>query len=168
MNLDSFNINNLTQDSTLLTLIAIAVLLIVLIIWIWRLERKIKKVLGGSKVMNIESSIAESHQQLKELKDFQRETLTHIKNMEGRIRRSIQTTETVRFNPFKGTGAGGNQSFSSAFLDEKGDGLVLSGLFLRERFSVYAKPLKNYQAEYELTHEEKETIEKAKIKIQSN
>jgi len=118
--------------------------------------------------MNIESSITESHRQLKELKDFQMETLAHIKNMEGRIRRSIQTTETVRFNPFKGTGAGGNQSFSSAFLDEKGDGLVLSGLFLRERFSVYAKPLKNYQAEYELTHEEKETIEKAKVKIQSN
>ena len=69
---------------------------------------------------------------------------------------------TVRFNPFKGTGAGGNQSFATALLNENGDGVVLSSLYSRERVSVYAKPVQKFSSEYELSGEEKQAIKSAK------
>jgi len=42
--------------------------------------------------------------------------------------------------------------------------VVFSSLYSRERMSVFAKPIKNNKSEYELSAEEKEALEKAKIK----
>ena len=47
--------------------------------------------------------------------------------------------------------------------NEEGDGLVISSLYARERMSVFAKPIKNGKSEYELTQEEIEVINKAKV-----
>jgi len=69
--------------------------------------------------------------------------------------------ETIRFNPFKGNGSGGNQSFSTAFVNEEGDGVVISSLYSREHISVFAKPIKKMSSEYEMTKEEKDSLEKA-------
>jgi len=48
-------------------------------------------------------------------------------------------------------------------VNENGDGVVLSSLYSRERMSIFAKPVKNGKSEYELTTEEKEVLEKAKV-----
>ena len=72
----------------------------------------------------------------------------------------IQKIGLVRFNPFKGT-SGSNQSFAAAFLDESGDGAVISSLYSREHVSTYAKPVKNLVSEYDLTPEEKDAINQA-------
>ena len=74
---------------------------------------------------------------------------------------------TVRFNPFKGTGDGGHQSFATAFLDETGNGIVLSTLYIRDRVGIYAKPLKKGRSEYELTGEERKAIEEARKQLRS-
>ncbi len=132
-----------------------------LFLWIWRLERKIKKILGGGVSANIESVILENHKRIKRMEEQQKVTIERLSLIENKLRKSVRAIETIRFNPFKGVGVGGNQSFSSAFLNEDGDGLVLSGLYLRDRVSVYAKPLKNLQAEFELSEEEKLAIKKA-------
>lgn len=132
-----------------------------LFLWIWRLERKIKKILGGGVSANIESVILENHKRIKRMEEQQKVTIERLSLIENKLRKSVRAIETIRFNPFKGVGVGGNQSFSSAFLNEDGDGLVLSGLYLRDRVSIYAKPLKNLQAEFELSEEEKLAIKKA-------
>ena len=67
----------------------------------------------------------------------------------------------VIFNPFPDQGS--NQSFAIGMLDEEGNGLVISSLYSRERISVFAKPVKNGKSEYELSTEEKEALEKAKV-----
>lgn len=69
---------------------------------------------------------------------------------------------TVRFNPFQGKGIGGNQSFSSVFVDEEGNGVVITSMHTRERTNVFAKPLKNWGSEYELSEEEKRAIKNQK------
>lgn len=73
---------------------------------------------------------------------------------------NLQKIGIVRFNPFKEIG--GNQSFSVAFLNNKGDGIVISGLHYKEGTRVYVKPIKNGKSEYPLTTEEKIAIERAK------
>ena len=148
-------------DETIALYIVGAVVLI-LIVWIIRLERKLRKLLGGSSAKNIEDSISHIRKEVESLDEFRKQSEEYLKIVENRLRQSIQGVETVRFNPFRGTGDGGNQSFSTVFLNEKGDGVVLSSLYSRERVSIFSKPLSNFQSEYELSGEEKEVLKRAK------
>ncbi len=75
---------------------------------------------------------------------------------------NIQKVGLVRFNPF--SEVGGDQSFSIALLDGDDSGIVITSLYSREGNRVYGKPIKNGQSEYLLSDEEKQAIEKAKTK----
>ena len=80
-----------------------------------------------------------------------------------RLLRAVQGVSVKRFDPFQG--AGGQQSFASAFLDEKGNGTVLSGIHARDGVRVYAKEVRNFQSERELSEEEKGAIDEARSKL---
>lgn len=74
----------------------------------------------------------------------------------------IQKIGLLRFNPFKETG--GDQSFILALLDEKNNGVVLSGLYTRSGMRWYAKKIKeSHGVEHHLSEEEKEVIRQATI-----
>jgi len=65
-----------------------------------------------------------------------------------------------RYNPFKDSGVGGNQSFSLASVNKKGDGFIVTHLFSREMSRVQTKAITNWQSDLELSPEEKATLEK--------
>ena len=73
--------------------------------------------------------------------------------------RCVQRVGMVRFNPFQDTG--GDQSFSIAVLDARGDGFVLTGMYSRKETRFYAKPVQHNTSSYSLTPEETEAIQKA-------
>ena len=97
------------------------------------------------------------------LNEFKNATNNKIQSIDVEIDKSIQGIETVRFNPFKGDGIGGNQSFATAMIDNNGNGVVISSLYSREKVSVFAKPIKNWLCEHELSGEEKEVLQKVKL-----
>jgi hypothetical protein len=66
----------------------------------------------------------------------------------------------VRFNAYHDTG--GEYSFAVALVDSGGDGVVLSGLYHRERCRVYAKPVARWASQSELTDEELQAIARAR------
>ena len=132
--------------------------ILILIGWIVRLEIKIHRLLKGKNAATLEDSIVQSLQNLDKLNSFQREAISYFENIEKRLGRSVQAVETIRFNPFKGEGVGGNQSFSTTFINEKGDGVVLSSLYSRDRVSIFSKPLEKFGSTFELTEEEKEAV----------
>jgi Protein of unknown function (DUF4446) len=66
----------------------------------------------------------------------------------------------VRFNPYHDTG--GDHSFAVALLDAAGAGVVISGLYHRDRCRVYAKPVNAWDSTYQLTDEERDAIERAR------
>jgi hypothetical protein len=136
----------------------LVVLVVLLLIWIVRLELKIWRLLKGKDGKSLEDSIVASNKNLEKLNQFQREVVDHFINVEKRLKRSVQAVDTLRFNPFKGTGEGGNQSFSTAFVNENGDGVVISSLYSRDRVSVFSKPIQKFESNFELTGEEKEVI----------
>ncbi len=136
--------------------------MLILVGWIIRLEIKISHLLIGKDSKSLEDSIVSAGENLKKLNDFQREAIMHFMNVEKRLNRSIQAVETIRFNPFKGTGEGGSQSFSTSFLSEDGNGVVISSIYSRERVSVFSKPLNKFESKFELTEEEKEVIVNSK------
>lgn len=145
---------------------ALIVCVLILIGWIIRLEIKINRLLLGKNSRSLEDSIVESHKNLEKLNQFQREVIEHFVNVEKRLGRSVQAVETIRFNPFKGTGEGGNQSFSTSFVSENGNGVVISSLYSRDRVSVFSKPLEKFGSTFELTEEEKEVIKNSKNHFQ--
>lgn len=140
-------------------------LVFILFILIVHLELKLRKLLGGKDAKNLEEAILSMKNGLDSLEKFKEDSLGYYKEIEERISRSIQAVETIRFNPWKGTGVGGNQSFSTAFLDEEGNGVVISSLYSHDRVSVFSKPITKHASEYELSSEEKDILSKAKQKI---
>jgi hypothetical protein len=149
-------------------LVAILVSMVIFIVLFIRLEIRLKKLLRGNKVDSIEDSLALLEHDIKALKNFKQEASGYLEKVEKRLGRSVQGIGTVRFNPFQGTGSGGNQSFASSFLNENGDGIVLSSLYSRDHVSVFAKPLKKFSSEFELTNEEKESVVKARENASGN
>ena len=155
------NITTYTDPTT----IAFAILIIavlVLVGMVFHLHNKLKKFLVGNKSENINDSIIVIDKSITDLKSFREDLENYLLTVEKRLKKSVQAVHTVRFDPFKGTtGSGGNQSFATAFLNEYGDGVVVSSLYARERFSIFSKPVKKGISEYELSDEEKEAISDA-------
>jgi hypothetical protein len=158
----SFDIS--TIPNYLMLISALGAVLIFLVIWIMQLERKIKNFTRGKDGKSLEDSMIMIKKGQDSLIDFRKDMEQYLTDVEKRLRRSTQSIETIRFNPFKGSGSGGNQSFATAFLDENGDGLVMSSLYARDRVSVFSKQIKKFESEVELSEEEKKVIENAKRK----
>ena len=138
----------------------LAFFILVLIIWNFVLQSRLKNLVRGKNI-NLEDTLIESYKKIKDLENFRHKTEADLSTVEKKLKKSVRAIKTIRFNPFKGSGEGGNQSFSSAFLNEDGDGLVLTGLYHRERISVFAKPLVKNKSEFELADEEKSAIDEA-------
>lgn len=143
-------------------IIILIILIITLSALVIRLEIKMKKFLKSKGAENIGETLTAHSNDLKEIKKFRELLEEYLKDSEKRLRRSVQAVNTIRFNPFKGTGSGGNQSFATAFVNEDGDGVVISSLYSREHVSVFSKPIKDNSSEFELTEEEKIALNKAK------
>lgn len=128
---------------------------------VWQ-HYRISRLMLGRSGASLEESIVTLARRTKDLEGFQAEAEKYLKIAEGRIASSIHGVATVRFNPFKGDGSGGNQSSSVALITEMGEGVVISTLFSRERVSVFSKPLIKGTSIFELTEEEKEAVRLAK------
>lgn len=161
MFLSNLNITNyLIIASTGLSLISI--------IFCFVLYKKLKSALYKEN-KNIPESIIAIKTDIRDLATFQMEMEKYLKNVEKRLQKSIQSAELIRFNPFEGSGSGNNQSFSLSFVNEKGDGIVLSGLYYsNDRVSMFVKPINTYSSKHELTDEEKEVLNRSKESIQNN
>ena len=142
------------------TIIFLGVVLI-LFIWIVRLELRLRRLTKGADGKSLEGNIRKMGENITSLEEFRSEVRTYLDKVEKRLSQSIQGTATVRFDAFSGTGEGGRQSFATAFIDENGDGVVLSSLYRRDNIGVFAKPIKRNFSVYGLTEEEKEVLKKA-------
>lgn len=136
-------------------------MLVVMAVWTARLEFRIKRLTRGKSGHDLESAITEMQNGQQELERFRSEVETYLTQVEHRLARSVRDVKTVRFNPFKGKGMGGNQSFATALINENGDGVILSSLYARDHVSVFAKPIAKYQSEHELTEEEQAVLSEA-------
>lgn len=144
---------------TILTYI-IAGLVAVILIWMLVVERRLRKFFAGKDARSLESLMTDICEKIENLKNTQEEINKHLLIVDKRLDKSIRKVETVRFNPF--VDAGSNQSFAISFVNDEGDGVVLSSLYARDRMSIFAKPIKSGKSEFELSTEEKEVLKKSK------
>jgi len=97
-----------------------------------------------TKISNLQQSLDENKQSVVQLKQ------------------KLPKTALVRFNPFRDSGVGGNQSFSLAQVDSHGNGSVITHLFSREMSRVSAKRILDWESEQELSPEEKQALQELK------
>ncbi len=141
--------------------ILFGIVLILSIAFLFLLHR-INKLFLGTKKNDLEKTLDYIRKELEAHHTFRDEMQAYLTTVEKRLKKSTQGIATIRFNPFKGNGGGGNQSFATCYLNEHGDGVVLSSLYSRDRVSVFAKEIKKFSSSYELTEEEQKAINEAK------
>ncbi len=146
--------------SQTLIIYILSALFFIAIGWQIRNEIRLKKIFKGKNGSDLEGILTQAVRDLEELKTARTGLQKNVTEIERRLGRSIRNIQTIRYNPFPDSG--GNQSFVIALLNDLGDGVVISSLYARERISLFAKPIKNYTSEHELTEEEKEAISKAR------
>ena len=156
---------NISFDTNTIALIILAAVVLCLAGYIIHLDTKLKKFLADKNANSIGDSIVSLAGRADTLEKFRSSLEEYLISVEHRLKKSVQAVHTVRFNPFRAAGGGGNQSFATAFIDEHGDGVVISSLYSRDNVSIFGKPLKNHASEYELSDEEKEAIKKAQEKL---
>jgi len=140
----------------------IALFFILGVIWAIITEKRLKRFFLGKKAKDLEETIVTLETEISKLNKAKEEIEKNITSINSKLKKSIRGLETIRFNPFPDQGS--NQSFAIGMLNEEGDGLVISSLYSRERMSIFAKPVKKGNSEYELTAEEREALKKAEVK----
>lgn len=150
--------------------------LIIVLLWLSFLLLSISLVLGqkankkyrkqhlmlleGIHIANVEEFILKQNDEIHLLKEEIGKLQRELKMIDQIQQLAIQRVGLVRYNPF--LDIGGDQSFSLALLDGRGDGFVLTCIYGREESRIFAKPIRNDQARYRLTDEELLAIDRAK------
>jgi hypothetical protein len=80
---------------------------------------------------------------------------------ERRLDHSISHSAVVRYDAYDEMS--GRQSSSIALVDDTGTGLVMSSILHREQARLYVKGVQNGQSDFELSPEEEEAIQTARL-----
>jgi len=157
----SFLTSITNNDITLYLIIAFVFLTILLVAWIIRLEIRIKRLMRGKSGFSLESSFIDMQKNISDFAKFKINIEKYLKTVEKRVSKSIQGVHNLNFNAFTGNESGG-KSFATAFLNENGDGVILSTIHARDRVNIFAKQIKNFLPEVALSEEEVSSLTKAK------
>ena len=84
-----------------------------------------------------------------------------IKRLETNLKKCVQKVGIVRYNAYGDTGS--DLSFTLALMDAEENGVVVNGLYSRESSSIFAKPLVKGETKYNLSAEEIQAIDIAKV-----
>lgn len=137
--------------------------LLLLLIEHIRLNRIIKKyrlLIKGLSEKNAEDLMVSYSEELDKVKkEIVGSIETRISDLESRIPTCLRNIGMITYNAFDNIG--NNMSFSIAAIDDKKNGLVLTGIYTRENSYVYAKEILNGKSKKDLSNEEREALNKA-------
>ncbi|TAJ12918.1 DUF4446 family protein [Patescibacteria group bacterium] len=141
--------------------------LLVLVLWSliqdFVLFRRLRRLVRGGDGKTLEGTIRKLQERVANLEAYATKTTNELNLIHTRVKKSIRGVAMKQFDPFGGTS--GQQSFSTAFIDEDGNGVVVSSLHARDGVRVYGKAIKKFVSVRELSDEEKETVNEAKQKL---
>ncbi len=146
------------EDLWLYVAVGVGLIVLLSLILTWPSSKKKNKLPKSGPDQELNEVIARLEKKLNILAERQVKIKEQLDRQAGQLRKSVTHCKIKRFNPFPGQG--GNHSFSAAWLDQKGDGLVISGLYTRDKVNVYAKPITDHSSVHELTEEESAVISK--------
>ncbi|HOY88330.1 MAG TPA: DUF4446 family protein [Bacillota bacterium] len=140
-------------------LLIVAALTMALMLKVQKIKRQYEKLLSGVSEQNVEEVLIDYLTSTKELESRTKALEVRMGTAEMEAGTHLQNIGMVRYNAFEGVG--GEQSFSLALLDDKKNGITITGIFGHSETRVYAKPIEDGSSKYNLSPEELEAISKA-------
>lgn len=126
------------------------------LVGVFILSTRLKRIMRGKTGRDIEEGIVSIDKKLTAIENNEELLAEAIEHIDKRLRSSIRSVEMTRFNPFEDQG--GNHSFAISLVNERGDGVVISSLYSRERMSIFAKHIKKGTSDIDLTDEEQDVL----------
>ncbi len=134
---------------------------------IGQLRRRLVLLQGGARGEDILGILAIQRDDLERWRRAQSEEVrrleerlaslrARVEELAGALQGAVQRVGVVRYDAFPDMG--GKLSFSAAFLNARGDGVVLSSISGRQETRTYAKPVKGGRSPHNLSEEEEEAI----------
>jgi len=138
-------------------LLIFIILMIVMLNSLLKSKKRYLKLMGGIQAKDLEEAIINMQQLVQKLDENDRKQVTEIEKLIKKTAEMQGNVGLIRYNAFSDRGT--DLSFSIAFLNDKRNGVVLTGIHNRENTFIYAKPIENGNSSYLLTPEEKSAIE---------
>lgn len=153
--------NIITSDVVVYLLIIVGLLVLGLLIWNIKLHGRLTRLMHGKQAITLEDSFNAMRVDLQKLEVFRNDLEAYLKIVDKRLSQSIRGVEAINFNAFAGAESGG-KSFAIAFLNEHGDGVIISSLHTRDRVNVFTKRISHFTSEIPLSEEEEKALTNAK------
>ncbi len=134
--------------------------LIILIVLVIRMHARLSKFMKGKNGASLEATLEWLTAKVATIDETLASHQRGIEYIDQRVKHSIRGYSLIKYDAY--VGAGGAQSFSSALIDEHGDGFILSVVCNRNHTGVYAKKITAGTAEASLTEEETQALQQAK------
>lgn len=122
-------------------------------------KKRLARLLKGSRE-NLEAALVEAQSAAGTAAASVRDVEERLAHLEEEIQHALTRVGMVRFNPFSDTGS--DLSFAVALINNRLDGVVLTGLWGRDEVRVYAKQVIEGQSHYVLSDEERQALELAR------
>jgi len=151
----------ITPDLFPILVAVMAVFCLILLVWVIRLELRFRRLMRGGNGKSLEQAILSIMNAHRGTIEYQKNADSLFSQLHNRLTRAARGLATVRFNALAGD-TSGRQSFATAILSERGDGVVISSMHSRENTRVYAKPVVGFASEHDLTEEERAAIAEAR------
>ena len=137
-----------------MTIIIILLFIMVIVLFkvIGRLETKYRRLMKGTNSKNLEEMLIERIDSIEETKEKSEKALNECERLEIKMKECIQKVAIMRYKAFEDVGS--DLSFSIAMLDDKNDGVILTGIYGRQESTTYAKPIDKGISRYDLSEEE--------------
>ena len=150
-------------DNVAFILLALAALLLLLLLaWLGmalrlrRLNRQLTALTRGSEGRNIEEVLSAHldtvHTTVKRMEVLEQAVAV----LQAQMPSCLQHAHLIRYDAFEDVG--GEQSFSLALLDARGNGVVLTSVYSRMDVRVYAKAIQDGRASHALSDEESRVL----------
>ncbi|SDW87369.1 Protein of unknown function [Alicyclobacillus hesperidum] len=120
------------------------------------LRRKLNRLREISSAADLEQVFTETKDAVQSLQAQLDAAKVHISQLEKALNKKVSTPVIRRYNAFSEVGS--DLSYSVAFLDDQGDGVVLTSIYGREDSVTYGKPIEAGESPYLLTEEEQSVI----------
>lgn len=133
-------------------IILLFIMIIILFKAVNKLESKYRRMMRGTNNKNLEEMLLEKIDSVEEAKEISQKALNECENLDMKIKECIQKVAIMRFKAFEDVGS--DLSFSIAMLDDKNDGVILTGIYGRNESTTYAKPIEKGISRYDLSEEE--------------
>ena len=146
----------------IIVIILLFIMVIVLFKALGRTENRYKKLMRGTSNNNLEEILLERLNSIEDAKEASEKALKECERLEIKIKDCIQKVAIMRYKAFENVGS--DLSFSIAMLDDKNDGVILTGIYGRQESTTYAKPIDKGISRYDLSEEELYVLNEASNK----